>query len=124
MSLCISTDSHIWDLEIRIWNLRPEDKELKMNTTHSNPNSQIPIPKSLCTGSRRQFLWEMGAGFAGLALTGMLEQDGFFARHAYGAESTAATGSLQSTYLNPLAPKLPHFAAKAKHVIFLFMYGG
>ena len=27
---------------------------------------------------RRQFLWEAGAGFAGLALTSLLDGDGFF----------------------------------------------
>ena len=27
-------------------------------------------------------------------------------------------------FVNPLAPKKPHFAPKAKSVIFLFMYGG
>ena len=82
---------------------------------NSAPHSTLcTLHSALCPGSRRQFLWEMGAGFTGLALTGMLEQDGFFAKHAYGAEGN----------LNPLAPKLPHFAAKAKHVIFLFMYGG
>ncbi len=26
--------------------------------------------------------------------------------------------------VNPLAPKMPHFAPKAKHVIFMFMEGG
>src|SRR5258706_14298779 len=76
----------------------------------------------LCSGRRRQFLWEMGAGFTGLALTGMLEQDGFFAKHAYGADASPASSAADG--LNPLAPRLPHFAAKAKHVIFLFMYGG
>src|SRR5438105_3087642 len=68
-----------------------------------------------CTGTRREFLWQAGAGFAGLALSALLEQDGFFARHAQ-----AAPGS----YANPLAPRPPHFAPKAKRVIFLFMYGG
>ena len=29
-----------------------------------------------------------------------------------------------SPFVNPLAPKTPHFAPKAKSVIFLFMYGG
>src|SRR5262249_28502485 len=29
-----------------------------------------------------------------------------------------------TTAANPLAPKAPHFAARAKHVIFLFMQGG
>jgi hypothetical protein len=57
----------------------------------------------------------MGAGFAGLALTSLLERDGFFARHAQGAE-VAATAS-------PLAPKPPHFATKAKSCIFLMMNG-
>ena len=50
----------------------------------SNPQS------SCCTGPRREFLWQIGAGFAGLALTSLLDQDGFFARHArYGAEGNA-----------------------------------
>ena len=68
----------------------------------------------LCTGSRRQFLWQMGAGFAGLALTAMLDGDGFFTRNARAAEVD----------FNPLLPRPPHFRAKAKSCIFLFMYGG
>jgi hypothetical protein len=67
-----------------------------------------------CTGSRREFLWQMGAGFAGLALTALLENDGFFCRHAAAAEPS----------LNPLAPRPPHLPGKAKACIFLFMYGG
>jgi hypothetical protein len=71
-----------------------------------------------CTGTRREFLWEAGAGFAGLALTALLDRDGFFARHAHAASGRAdALGS-------PLAPRKPHFKARAKSVIFLFMYGG
>jgi hypothetical protein len=69
----------------------------------------------LCTGTRREFLWQAGAGFTGLALTALLEQDGFFARHA-----RAASAGNQ----NPLAPRPPHFSARAKSCIFLFMYGG
>src|SRR5213596_810658 len=68
---------------------------------------------NFCGRTRREFLWDMGAGFTGLALTGLLSQDGFFA----GAQ-TAQTGA------NPLAPRPPHFDGKAKSVIFLFMYGG
>ncbi|MBM4072194.1 MAG: DUF1501 domain-containing protein [Planctomycetes bacterium] len=67
-----------------------------------------------CTGTRREFLWEAGAGFAGLALTALLEQDGFFGRHASAAEP----------YRSPLMPRPPHFAGRARSVIFLFMYGG
>ena len=51
-------------------------------------------PQQLCAGSRREFLWQMGAGFAGLALTALLDQDGFFAAKAAAASSG----------LNPLAP--------------------
>src|SRR5207302_10560956 len=68
-----------------------------------------------CCGQRREFLWQAGAGFAGLALTALLDGDGFFAKHGFAAEGSGA---------NPLAPRIPHFAAKAKSVIFLFMYGG
>ncbi len=69
-----------------------------------------------CTGTRREFLWEMGAGFAGLALTSLLDGDGFFARHAGAAEPEAPA--------NPLALRPSHFPARAKHCIFLFLYGG
>ena len=65
-----------------------------------------------CCGHRRQFLWETGAGFTGLALSSLLDSDGFFTRHAAAMD------------YNPLAPKLPHFPVKAKRCIFLFMYGG
>src|SRR5690349_9546774 len=68
----------------------------------------------LCVGSRREFLWQMGAGFAGLALTSLLDGDGFFTRNGF-----AGTPDL-----NPLAPKPPHLPGKAKSCIFLFMYGG
>ncbi|HUY89177.1 MAG TPA: DUF1501 domain-containing protein [Pirellulales bacterium] len=53
----------------------------------------------------------MGLGLAGLA--GVLADDGRLAR---AAESTG--------YANPMAPKPPQFAARAKHVIHLFMNGG
>ncbi|MBI1901951.1 MAG: DUF1501 domain-containing protein [Planctomycetia bacterium] len=69
-----------------------------------------------CCGSRREFLWEMGAGFTGVALSAMLDQEGFFARHGFAAETPKTA--------NPLAVHPPHFAPRAKHCIFLFMYGG
>jgi hypothetical protein len=69
---------------------------------------------SMHTG-RRQFLWDMGARFPMLALVDLLGRDGFFARHANAAPTAPAS--------NPLAAKAPHFAAKAKHVVFLFMNG-
>jgi len=65
-----------------------------------------------CGRTRREFLWEMGGGFVGVALAGLLQRDGF----TFGAPPTSAT--------NPLALKQSHFPAKAKSCIFLFMYGG
>ncbi|MBL8220419.1 MAG: DUF1501 domain-containing protein, partial [Bryobacterales bacterium] len=53
--------------------------------------------------SRRELLRVSSTGFGGLALAGLL-----------GAEGQA----------NPLAVRPPHFPAKAKRVIFLFMHGG
>jgi hypothetical protein len=70
-----------------------------------------------CGRTRREFLWETGAGFTGLALTGLLAGDGFLARQAVAADGTTPLPNL-------LAEKPPHFAPKAKNVIFLFMYGG
>lgn len=64
---------------------------------------------------RRQFLWEMGAGFAGLALTSLLEGDGFFGNRAHAAGLSVA---------GPLSPKPAHLPIKAKSCIFLFMFGG
>lgn len=75
-----------------------------------------------CGHSRREFVWQMGGGFAGLALTSLLEQDGFFGRHATAAEpsqSRLADGPLNG----PLAERPTHFPAKAKACIFLMMNG-
>jgi hypothetical protein len=69
-----------------------------------------------CRRTRREFLWETGAGFGALGLTSLLSGDGFFNRA--GAAETA------STFINPMKPKPPMLPAKAKSVIFLFMYGG
>ena len=73
--------------------------------------------KQFCRRTRREFLWQTGGGFTALPLASMLAGDGFLARQTHAADG-------KSTYQNPLAPKPPHFAPKAKSVIFLFMYGG
>jgi hypothetical protein len=57
-----------------------------------------------CGQTRREFLWQVGGGFAGLALADLMV-----------SEARAAS---------PLAEKRPHFPAKAKHCVFLFMNGG
>ncbi|MES1213276.1 MAG: DUF1501 domain-containing protein [Singulisphaera sp.] len=72
---------------------------------------------TFCRRTRREFLWQAGGGFTSVALAGLLSQDGFLA-----SQSRAADGV--TPFANPLFPKPPHFAPKAKSVIFLFMYGG
>jgi hypothetical protein len=59
------------------------------------------------TRNRREFLTDAFCGFGTLALTSMLFEE-----------------KLRAARNNPLAPKPPHFAPKAKAVIFLFMAGG
>ena len=54
--------------------------------------------------SRRDMLRLSSAGFGSLALASLLQD-----------EVSAA---------NPLAPRKPHFPARANRVIFLFMHGG
>src|SRR5689334_10987352 len=63
-----------------------------------------------CVGTRREFLWQTGAGFAGVALAALLQKDGFFAR----------AGELPK----PGGQKLPFHRTRVKSCIFLFMYGG
>jgi hypothetical protein len=67
--------------------------------------------------SRRDLLCRLGGGFGALGLSSVLGDAGLFAA----APVANAPGSPAT---NPLAPKAPHFAAKAKRIIFLFMNGG
>src|SRR4051812_21871442 len=67
------------------------------------------FPSSACGRvPRRTFLADVGMGFTGLALGAMLQRDGFAND---GAPWSPPTG-------------FPHFAPKAKSVIWLFMIGG
>lgn len=69
-----------------------------------------------CRTSRRKFLWDTAGGLGSVALTGMLGSE-FLAAQALGASGAS---------VNPLAgrPVTPERIGSAKHVIFLFMYGG
>lgn len=69
-----------------------------------------PLGNPACSLTRRAFLERSGAG---LSLLGALSAGGLFGR-AYAAPDAT----------DPLAPRNPHFDAKAKRVIFLFMFGG
>jgi hypothetical protein len=60
--------------------------------------------------TRRHFFGELGSGIGAVALAALLQQD---------ARGAAKAGAAPSA----LAPKLPHFKARAKHVIYLHMAG-
>src|SRR5437867_8808028 len=60
--------------------------------------------------TRRWFFKECGVGLGAIALGSLLSEG-----------KLSAAGKIAG--INPLAPKQPHFPAKAKRVIFLFMAG-
>ncbi len=68
--------------------------------------------------SRRDWLTRTGCGFGALALAGLSTAD------AAGDVPGPVSGASRGPGGNPLAAKTPHFPAKAKRVIFLFMQGG
>jgi hypothetical protein len=80
----------------------------------NHPYHDIASPSRLFA-SRRAFLQRTGSGMGMLALAGLLSENGLLA-----AESTGAA----ARSLNPMASRPPHFPAKAKSVIWLFMNGG
>ena len=69
--------------------------------------------RNFCGRTRREFLWQSGGGFGATALASLLAGDPLL-----------SSAQAASTFQSPLAAKQPHFAPKAKSVIFLFMYGG
>ena len=60
-------------------------------------------PANLQSTTRRHFFGQCGMGLGSIALASMIDE---------------------RAMANPFAPKQPHFAPKAKNVIFLFMAGG
>ena len=84
-------------------------------------NPEMPMDARCCgrqetVSSRREFLLRSGFGFGALALGYLLSSESSLG-------SILAHRGAGSGY-NPLAAKLPHFAPKARSVIFLFMKGG
>ena len=69
-----------------------------------------PHQQYLCQ-SRRDFLTSSSSGIGLLALAGLLRDDGLLA-----AEANPDIG-------NPLTPKTPHFAPKAKNCICIYLEG-
>ena len=65
----------------------------------------------LLDSTRRHFFGQCGVGLGAVALGSLLAEDG---------QAIARTPDLR----DPLEPRAPHFMARAKRVIFLFMAGG
>lgn len=68
--------------------------------------------------SRRQMLQRAGGGFGAIALSSLL------AEYQTAEAGSDAAGQPHAAADDPLAPRPPHYPAKAKNVIFLFMGGG
>ena len=75
----------------------------------------IDLPHS-CFRTRRDFLRCAGSGFGTLALAGLLKDQGLLA-------ATQVDAISQQNHINPLTQRFPHFNAKARAVIWLFMHG-
>ncbi len=74
---------------------------------NSEPGYPLSTPLN-----RRELLQRCGMGLGSLGLISLLNQEGLLA------------GERNSSGVKPLAPKNPHFQAKAKAVIWLFINGG
>lgn len=77
--------------------------------------SQLSLPMS--SFSRRSMLAKAGCGLGMLGLAGLLSDEGLLG-------AAQADDGFGSRSLTPLAARDPHFAAKAKHVIWIFINGG
>ncbi len=75
--------------------------------SHEDLGCRVTSPHSRLTRNRREFIRDAFCGFGSLALASILYEE-----------------QARAGLTNPLAAKIPHFAAKAKSVIFLFMAGG
>jgi hypothetical protein len=71
-------------------------------------NPQLELLQSI---TRRQFLGQSSMAMGAMAMASFL------------VNSTAAAGQSASAVDNPLAPKQPHFAAKAKRMIYIHLTG-
>ncbi len=79
------------------------------------PSSPFPCDLRSPPVSRRNFLWELGGGLGGVALTALLAEE---------QARAAAAASTNPLSTNPLAAKPPMFPAKARAVIQIFCPGG
>jgi len=73
--------------------------------------------------TRREWLNRAGMGMGGLSLA-MMFGEGLLSPRAASASLGSGSGAGLGNIRSPLAPKQPHFPAKAKHVIHIWAPGG
>src|SRR4051794_37881671 len=92
--------------------MKPPSGPDRQKGPHRMPSSRKrPHDPSCGRTPRRVFLADLGLGFTGLVLGAMLHRDGIARAEDEGTAGSPPDG-------------LPHFAPKAKSVIWLFMVGG
>ena len=84
-------------------------------TDFAGENCPMDLPPRSAETPRRYFLGQCGVGIGSVALATLLGTERVF---GIGANAT------EDGILNPHAARPPHYAPRAKHVIFLFMAGG
>lgn len=85
---------------------------MKQQSTRANRVAPRARPDYPCGQTRREFVWEMGGGFTGTALAGLLAAEGMTAGHVDAEDGTSPAQSARSRNPRP-----------ATSVIFLMMNG-
>ncbi len=88
-------------------------------------DQDLPLSQRLAQAhTRRQFLKTSHAGLGSIALALLLEREGQGGQRPGDRRSGEAPANLPETTLAPMATRPPHFAPKAKRVVYLHMSGG
>jgi hypothetical protein len=77
-----------------------------------------PQPRQEALLTRRRLLERAGGGFGLIGLAGLLQQERMLDSAAHAAEGAAGQA------LHPMAPRPPHFSARARRVVWIFVNGG
>ena len=95
----------------------------KRGVSAPTPLSTLPVPAAIPAPppsqvtDRRAFLWQAGVGLGGIALASLVDGE-------RSPRARAAQGPTGAAHAAGLAPRDPHFAPRARRVIYLFMHGG
>jgi hypothetical protein len=94
-----------------------------MRQNDARPSIGLGLPLNFQSSlTRRSLFSRIGGGFGALGLMRVLADAGMLTPSAVASAAVADTKS--AVFTNPLASRSPHFPARSKRVIFLFMNGG